>query len=101
MLPFGIAATLWHSTGMPAMKINVNPQMADFIEAQVKSGRYASADDVVNGALLRLQGEQVFSGEELEELRAEVAIGIEEANRSDVAEWDPDDLKRRVRKHVV
>lgn len=38
-----------------------------------------------------------FSTEDLAELRAEIAIAIEEADRGEIEEWDPEDLKRRVR----
>lgn len=82
------------------LKVLLTPQIAQFIESLVQAGRYDSPDDAVNGALAALQSRPELPIEEVDELRAEVAVGIAEADHDEVGPWDPGDLKRRVREQV-
>lgn len=80
------------------MTVSLPPRLADFVEQQIKSGRYDSAEDVVAGALARLQTEQEFSGEELRELRAELATGLEQAARGESEDWDINEIREEGRR---
>jgi hypothetical protein len=40
------------------------------------------------------------AGADLEELRREIFLGLMDIERGLVAEWDPDDLKRRVHERL-
>lgn len=65
------------------MKITLNNQHQDFIAAQVASGKYANADEVVDLAVhlfAKLQGEYQ---DWIEETRAKVDEGIAELERGE------------------
>ncbi len=79
------------------MNLSLHPDLQRFVDNQVEAGTYDSAEALVNAAVERLRTEQELSGDQLKQLRAAVAVGIEQADRGEVAPWDPADLKRRVR----
>ncbi|MDP1730815.1 MAG: type II toxin-antitoxin system ParD family antitoxin [Devosia sp.] len=65
-----------------------------FIRELVKSGRYASASEVVRDALRLLEGREATRGIELEALRLEIAEGL----RGPFEPWDPEEIKREGRR---
>ncbi|NKN37861.1 type II toxin-antitoxin system ParD family antitoxin [Agrobacterium sp. a22-2] len=67
---------------MAKTALNLGPHWEDFIEAQVTSGRYASADEVVRDALQGLQERE----NKLDVLRREIDIGWQQAERGEFAE---------------
>jgi len=82
------------------MNVSLEPKLQEFIETEVRAGRFSSADQVINAAVANLQTERQsdenLSAEELATLRAEIAIGIDQADRGDVAPWDPDEIMDEV-----
>jgi len=83
------------------MQITLNmPELEEFVESQVKSGCYLSPEDVVKGALTLLRGQTQVSVAELEELRAAIAVGIDEADRGLSAPWDRDEIAGEVERRV-
>ena len=78
------------------MNVSLHPRLARFVEDQVKAGRFSSAEDVVNGALARLQAEAELSSADVESLRAEIAVGVGEADAGRLEPWDPDDIDAEV-----
>jgi antitoxin ParD1/3/4 len=82
------------------MNVSLHPQLAQFVEEQVKSGRFRSADDVVNGAVARLQAEAELSGEDTDALRAEIATGIREADAGQMDAWDADEIWSEVERRA-
>lgn len=72
------------------MNITLQPEWARFVEDQLKAGRFETAEEVVNAALCRLRHEVEIDPEELERLKAEVAIGVAEADRGELEPWDPE-----------
>lgn len=79
------------------MKITIDPNLERFVEEKVRSGQYASADAVVSSALSLLRDQEAFTAEDLERLRREVAIGIEQLDRGESAPWDPEEIKAKGR----
>lgn len=61
--------------------------MAKFVREQVKAGRYASPDDAINAAVSRLQTDRAFAGDEVEEIRKDIDLGLAEADRKDFVEF--------------
>lgn len=82
------------------MNISLNPEIQSYLEEQVKAGRFSSIDEAVNTLLATAKIEEELTPEDIEELRAEVAIGLDELERGEVDEWDPADLKRRIRARI-
>jgi antitoxin ParD1/3/4 len=83
------------------MNVALHPRLARFVEEQVQSGRFRSAEDVVNGALARLQAESELSAEEVDELRADVAAGIDEADRGELEPWDAEGVWAEVERRAA
>jgi antitoxin ParD1/3/4 len=66
---------------MATMNVSLSKEFADFVEAQVSSGGYASASEVVRDGLRLLRREQAVQDEKIEILRREIGIGVEEARQ--------------------
>jgi putative addiction module CopG family antidote len=66
---------------MPTTNLRLSIEFADFVEAQMASGAYASASEVEHDGLRLLQREQAASDEKMEILRREISIGIEQARQ--------------------
>ncbi|MBD2360506.1 type II toxin-antitoxin system ParD family antitoxin [Anabaena minutissima FACHB-250] len=56
------------------MYIQITPELEQFIQAQLASGRFASADDVVNEAFKLLQERE----QKIKKLREEISLGTEQ-----------------------
>lgn len=68
------------------MEISLTPEVEQFIQSQVESGKYASADDVILAALRAFEErERIYKGR-FEELRGEIAIGVEASERGEVVD---------------
>jgi len=71
------------------MNISVSlPQdLADFVEDRVRSGEYASSDDVIGEALRALELQRILAGADPDELRRAWQEGI------DSGDYQPIDLE--------
>lgn len=65
------------------MSIQLPPDVERLIAAKVASGHYATAVDVICEALVALEDRESARRMAPEELRKEIAIGLEEADRGD------------------
>ena len=74
------------------MNVTLHPRLARFVEEQIQAGRFRTPEDVVNGALARLQTESELSPDDLRVLRADIAAGIAEADAGNVDDWDADEV---------
>ncbi|MBE8988264.1 type II toxin-antitoxin system ParD family antitoxin [Nostoc sp. LEGE 12450] len=62
------------------MYIQIKPELEQFIQAQLASGRFTNADDVINEAFKLLQGRE----QRLEELRQKISVGTEQIAKGQV-----------------
>ncbi len=70
------------------MPITLPPELEQFIQSQVASGKYASADEVfLAGIRLLEEREQLYQGR-FEELRHEVLRGVEEAEQGELLDTE-------------
>ena len=78
------------------MAIQLTGEHEQFVRSLVQDGGFASEDEVIGTALRLLQehDEQAM----LAELRREIAVGIEEADRGELAPFDPLATLERIRK---
>lgn len=67
------------------MNVLLSPQSEELIQQMVASGRYGSAGEVLEDALLALDEQH-----RLEQMRAALAIGDEEIERGDVVTYTPE-----------
>jgi antitoxin ParD1/3/4 len=79
------------------MNVSLTPELEQLVTEKVESGTYNSASEVVREALRLLKERDEIRQVRLDELRREIAVGLEQADRGETRPFDPDDLKRRVR----
>ncbi len=79
------------------MNVSLTPELEQLVQQKVKSGRYLSASEVVREALRLLQEQDQLRELRLQELRKFVAVGIEQADRGELAPLDVDATLARVR----
>jgi antitoxin ParD1/3/4 len=76
------------------MTIHLPEHHEQFIRDLVQSGRYASEDEVIHKALQLL--EENDEQAKLASLRREIGIGIDQADRGELAPFDPHATLARV-----
>lgn len=72
------------------MEIHLPPDMQDYLEGKLSSGEYASATDVLTEGLHLLRDRDSLYQTKLEELRKEIAIGVEQVRRGECSQVGPD-----------
>ena len=71
------------------MNISIEPELAKFIEEQVRAGRYGSADAAVNAAVSRLKAEEELLADDLDdEDVAAIEEGLAQLNRGEGRPWE-------------
>lgn len=78
------------------MEIALPPEIERYITEKVESGKYESASAMVANAVSMLREDEIGVDEDIERLRAEVAVGVEQAKRGDVAPLDMRTIRARV-----
>jgi antitoxin ParD1/3/4 len=83
------------------MNISLLPDLEDLVTRKVESGEYDSPSDVVVHALYLLEACDRFREAQLEALRREVAIGIEQCERGEVADLDIEEIIGEARRQLA
>lgn len=78
------------------MNVSLTPELEEMVKQKVETGLYTSASEVVREALRLLQEQDLLKQIRLDQLRKEIAIGIEQADRGEVKPFNAEDLKRRI-----
>lgn len=81
---------------MPTMNVSLPAEMAAFVEAELASGDYASASEVVRDALRLLRRERAAEQERLAILRREIQRGIDDADAGRFSTESIKDIAARV-----
>jgi antitoxin ParD1/3/4 len=79
------------------MSVSVPSEYVPFVNELVASGSYPSQDAVMRDALQLLRAKRL----EFEDRKAEIAIGIEQANRGEVVPFDADKIIANARKRFT
>ncbi len=79
------------------MNVALPPEIERLVREKVESGLYPSADEVFREAMRLLEDRDRLRAMRIEELRKEIAIGIEQADRGEVAPFDALATLARVR----
>ncbi|GAX42877.1 hypothetical protein NIES4075_38820 [Tolypothrix sp. NIES-4075] len=70
------------------MSISLTPELEQFIQSQIASGKYTSTEDVIiAGIKLLEERERIYKGR-FEELKREIAIGVEQLERGEVIDGE-------------
>lgn len=63
------------------MNVSLTPELEQFVNEKVESGMYYSASEVIRQGLRLLREQDTLRLMRLEQLRKEIAVGIEQADR--------------------
>lgn len=72
------------------MHISLTDRLEAWVREKVESGLYNNASEVIREALRTQMRAEQTREEKLEALRAELQIGIDQAERGEFVEWDKD-----------
>ena len=70
------------------MNVSLTPELEQLIHKKVETGLYLSASEVVREALRLLEERDKLQAMKFEEVRKEIQIGIDQADRGEVAPLD-------------
>jgi antitoxin ParD1/3/4 len=70
------------------MNLSLTPEVEQFIQIQLESGKYATAEEVVLAGIKLLEEQEKIYKERLEELKREIMIGIEASERGEVIDGE-------------
>ncbi len=77
------------------MNVSLTPQLEKLVAGKVRGGLYNSASEVVREALRLLHERDQVREQHLAELRKQVAVGIEQADRGQTVRAEtPEQLRR-------
>ncbi|MBI4442295.1 MAG: type II toxin-antitoxin system ParD family antitoxin [Acidobacteria bacterium] len=82
------------------MNVSLTPELEKLVNERVRSGMYSSASEVIREALRLLNERDELRRQQLEQLRKEVAIGIAQADRGEVAPLSLRKMKHRLSKRL-
>lgn len=74
------------------MQVKVPPELAEYVRAEVASGRFPSASDLIAAAVASMRDATELSRAEISELRREVDVGLAQAKRGEFAEFTAEDV---------
>jgi antitoxin ParD1/3/4 len=77
---------------MATMNVSLSDEFVKFVNAEVASGEYASASEVVRDALRLLRREKAAYEEKLAILKREVEIGLEDARAGRISNRTATDI---------
>ena len=83
-----------YNWGVIKVLIELPQELCIFVDSSVEAGRFHNASEMVANALHILKGDERAK---FEALRADLAIGIEQANRGLYVEYDADSIKAKGR----
>ncbi|NEP60140.1 MAG: type II toxin-antitoxin system ParD family antitoxin [Symploca sp. SIO2G7] len=80
------------------MNVSLTPELEQFVQEKVKSGRYQSASEVIREALRLLEEQDKILQMQIEKLRSQIAIGIEQGNQGEV--FDGEEVVREMLEEI-
>ena len=82
------------------MNVSLTPELEAMVAEKVKSGLYNSASEVVREGLRLVREQDQLREIRLNELRAEIQIGIDQADRGESKPLDIEALKAEARRRL-
>lgn len=79
------------------MNISITPELEELIDKKVKTGMYNSASEVVREGLRLLKEQDELKELRLKELKKDIQKGYDSATNGNVAEWNLNQFKDKVR----
>ncbi|AZU02774.1 addiction module antidote protein, CopG/Arc/MetJ family [Glycocaulis alkaliphilus] len=79
------------------MHISLTETLEKWVRDKVESGLYSNASEVIREALReRIRAERT-EAEDIEALRAQIDVGLQQAERGELLDWTMADIKSRLR----
>ena len=75
------------------MNVSLTPELEQYVNNRVQSGLYHSASEVIREGLRLLKEKDEIHQRKLEDLRREIQIGIDQADRGQVSAFTKETLK--------
>lgn len=82
------------------MNVSLTPELEKMVSEKVESGLYNSASEVVREALRLMREQDLLRQIRLEELRREIALGVEASEREGIVPLDIEAIKAEGRKRL-
>jgi antitoxin ParD1/3/4 len=83
------------------MTVALPSELEDLVNAKIQSGQYQSAGEVIREGLRLLEEKDILRQIKLDQLRKDIAIGIEQADRGDLAPLDVEDIIARGKQRLA
>lgn len=74
------------------MQVSLSPRIWKIIQGQVKSGRFATPEEVIAAGVGVIQTASELPSEDVAKLRAIAQAGLEQADRGEFVEFTADDV---------
>ncbi len=78
----------WDVPNRVSMNVSLTPELDQFVQSRLASGRYQTASEVIREGLRLLEEREQARDTALEELRAKIRRGVEQADRGELLEGD-------------
>ena len=80
-----------------AMNVSLTPELERYVNQKIESGLYQTASEVVRAGLRLLKEREDLHRQTVEELRRELQVGIDEADRGELSLLDAEGTLKRLR----
>ncbi len=70
------------------MNVSLTPELEQYVNGKVQSGMYHSASEVIRDSLRLLKEKEELHQHKLAELRREIQIGLDQADRGQVSPFN-------------
>lgn len=84
--------------GRTSLNVSLTPELERFVTSRVESGRYQSASEVVREGLRLLEDRELSRQTTLADLRREIAVGLEQADRGEL--FDGEEVFRELEERL-
>ena len=79
------------------MNVSLTPELEQYVSRKVESGLYHSASEVIREGLRLLREKDEIHQRKLDELRHEIRVGVEQADRGELGPIDAGETLGKVR----
>ena len=80
------------------MNVSLTPRLEKYVKKKVESGLYNSSSEVIREALRLLEENETIKKIRIQELRREIAMGVDQANRGETTVLEVEKIKSEGRK---
>jgi antitoxin ParD1/3/4 len=75
------------------LDVSLTPELEQLVTAKISTGQYQSANDMICEGLRLLQERDELREEQLEALRKEIRLGLEQLDRGEATDYDDASLQ--------